>query len=108
MTKVDYSTRDQDVDTVLYIPIKKRKEIDLDTFYSYWKNIHGPVSARLPGQFQYWQYHFTHNNAIWPSIDGIEYEVPEEDQFDGVAELTFLSTKDCQMWIKAACNSNFK
>lgn len=40
MTKVDYSTRDQNVKIVLYVLIKKKKEIDLDTFYSYWKNIH--------------------------------------------------------------------
>ncbi|BAY50077.1 ethyl tert-butyl ether degradation EthD (plasmid) [Scytonema sp. HK-05] len=103
MAKVDYSTRDQDVKIVLYILIKKRKEIDLHTFDSYWKNVHGPVSARLPGQYQYWQYHVTHNrDGIWPSIDGIEYETPEEDQFDGIAELTFLSEDDCQTWINAA------
>lgn len=103
MTKVDYSTRDQNVKIVLYVLIKKKKEIDLDTFYSYWKNIHGPVSARLPGQFQYWQYHLPYSrNNIWPNVDGIEYEIPEEDEFDGIAELTFLSEDHCQTWINSA------
>ncbi|MEH2405340.1 EthD domain-containing protein [Nostoc sp.] len=100
MTKVNYSEDNQDVTTVLYILIQKKKEIDYQTFYSYWKNVHGPVSARLPGQYQYWQYHLTYNwDDIWPGIDGIEYTISEEEQLDGIAELTFTSDENFQAWV---------
>ncbi|MEH2313023.1 MAG: EthD domain-containing protein [Nostoc sp.] len=100
MTKINYSEDNQDVTTVLYILIQKKKEIDYQTFYSYWKNVHGPVSARLPGQYQYWQYHLTYNwDDIWPGIDGIEYTISEEEQFDGIAELTFTSDENFQTWV---------
>ncbi|MBH8563072.1 EthD domain-containing protein [Nostoc sp. CENA67] len=103
MAKVNYSAHAQDATTVLYILIKKREDIDLQTFYSYWKNVHGPVSARIPGQYQYWQYHLTHNrDNIWSSVDSIEYTIPKEDQLDGIAELTFLSEGDLQTWINSA------
>ncbi|QSJ20511.1 EthD domain-containing protein [Nostoc sp. UHCC 0702] len=103
MAKINYSAHDQNVTTVLYILLKKREEIDRQTFYSYWKNVHGPVSARLPGQYQYWQYHLTHNSDnIWPSIDGVEYKISEEDQLDGIAELTFVSEENFQTWINSA------
>jgi hypothetical protein len=103
MATVNYSKNDQDVTTTLYILLKKREEIDWQTFYSYWKNVHGPVSARLPGQYQYWQYHLTHNqDNIWPSIDGVEYKISEEEQLDGIAELTFESQENFQTWINTA------
>ena len=103
MIKVNYATRDQDGKIVLYILIKKRKEIPFTTFESYWKNVHGPVSARLPGQYQYWQFHLNQSqDSIWSVIDPIPYQNVEEDEFDGIAELTFSSEENCQIWIKAA------
>jgi len=103
MPKVNYSAHEKDGTTVLYILLKKREEIDWQTFYSYWKNVHGPVSARLPGQYQYWQYHLTNNcDDIWPSIDGLEYKISQEEQLDGIAELTFVSEENFQTWINTA------
>jgi hypothetical protein len=103
MKKIDYSKRDQDVKAVLYVLIQKKKKIDLELFDSYWRDVHGPVSARLPGQFQYWQFHIERNQGnIWPVTDEIEYKTAEEDQLDGIAELTFLSEKHLQAWINAA------
>lgn len=103
MIKVDYSARDQDVKAVLYVLIQKRKGMTLNTFDSYWKNVHGPVSARLPGQYQYWQFHLARNEGdIWPVTEEIEYKTPEEDQLNGIAELTFLSETDLQTWVNTA------
>jgi hypothetical protein len=103
MVKVDYSARDKDVKTVIYVLIQKRQGITLNTFDSYWKNVHGPVSARIPGQYQYWQFHLAHNQGdIWSVTEEIEYKTPEENQLDGIAELTFLSEEDCKTWINAA------
>jgi hypothetical protein len=83
--------------------LRKRNGLTLDAFSNYWKDVHGPVCARLPGQHQYWQFHLSHNeNGIWPEVDGIKYDSSEEEQFDGIAELTFLSDEDCQIWLGAA------
>jgi hypothetical protein len=81
----------------------KRHGITLQLFDDYWKDVHGPVCARLPGQFQYWQFHVAHNQSgIWPTIEGIEYVTADEDQFDGIAELTFNSVQERQTWFEAA------
>ncbi|ARV57305.1 ethyl tert-butyl ether degradation protein EthD [Nostocales cyanobacterium HT-58-2] len=101
--KNDYAIRDQDGKAVFYVLLKKRNGIALEMFDDYWKNVHGPVCARLPGQYQYWQFHLTHNHGgLWPVTNGIDYNSLEEEQFDGIAELTFLSQEARQEWFNAA------
>lgn len=103
MNKIDYSERDSAGKEVFYVLLKKRKGISLNMFDNYWKDVHGPVCARLPGQHQYWQFHIAHNEGgIWPKLDGITYDTSEDEQFDGIAELTFLSESDRQEWFDAA------
>lgn len=103
MKKGNYATRDQAAKAVFYVLLKSRNSITLDMFDNYWKDVHGPVCARLPGQYQYWQFHLAHNEGgVWPTIDGIEYSSSEEDQIDGIAELTFFSEQDRQTWFNAA------
>jgi alkylhydroperoxidase/carboxymuconolactone decarboxylase family protein YurZ/limonene-1,2-epoxide hydrolase/catechol 2,3-dioxygenase-like lactoylglutathione lyase family enzyme len=101
--KADYAIRDQNGTAVFYVLLWKRKSITLDLFDDYWRNVHGPVCARLPGQYQYWQFHLAPNQGdLWPTIEGIEYDLPPEDQFNGIAELTFQTEADRQTWFKAA------
>lgn len=103
MRRIDYAERDREGKAVFYVPLWKRKGITLELFDDYWRNVHGPVCARLPGQYQYWQFHLTHNEGgTWPEIAGIDYKCPEEDQFDGIAELTFKIEEDRQTWFTAA------
>ena len=59
----DYSSRDQDARLTFYVLLWKRRGITLEQFDDYWRDVHGPVCARLPGQFQYWQYHVAHNEG---------------------------------------------
>lgn len=99
IAKPDYSAYDQKAKVAFYVLLWKRKGIELEVFDDYWRNAHGPVCARLPGQYQYWQYHLAYNQGdIWPNIQGIEYDTLPEDQFNGIAELTFLSEADRQTW----------
>jgi len=99
----DHSARDKDGRVVFYVLLWKRRGISLDLYDDYWRNVHGPVCARLPGQFQYWQLHVAHNDGgIWPQIQGIRYDCSEESQFDGIAELTFKSDGDRTTWFQAA------
>jgi EthD domain len=99
----DFSFRDRDAAVAFYVLLWKRKGISLELFDDYWRNVHGPVCARLPGQFQYWQLHVAHNESgIWPEISGIRYSCKDDDQFDGIAELTFRSIDDRNVWFAAA------
>lgn len=103
MRTANYAQRDQTAQVVFYVPLWKRKGISLELFDDYWRNVHGPVCARLPGQYQYWQFHVAHNEGgIWPHIEGIDYNTPAEDQFDGIAELTFKTVADRQTWFQAS------
>jgi len=103
MGKLDYSDRDKDGKAVFYVLLWKRNSITLEMFDDYWRNVHGAVCARLPGQHQYWQFHLAHNEGgIWPAIEGIKYDTLDEDQFDGIAELTFVTEEDRQIWFNAA------
>ena len=86
-----------------YVLLWKRKGITLEKFDDYWRDVHGPVCARLPGQFQYWQFHVAHNEGgVFPAVEGVSYTTAEADQFDGIAELTFRSVADRQTWFDAA------
>ena len=101
--KPDYSERDLQGKVAFYVLLWKRKDVDRKTFFDYWRNVHGPVCARLPGQHQYWQFHLDHNpSTLWSKIEGINYETVPEDQFDGIAELTFASEQQRQRWFEAA------
>jgi len=99
----DYSERDKNGKFVFYVPLWKRNGISLDMFDDYWRNVHGPVCSRLPGQHQYWQLHVDRNvGGLWPVIDGVNTATADDDQFHGIAELTFRTDKDRQTWFMAA------
>lgn len=103
MARVDFAARDADGKVAFYVLLWKRKGISLQLFDDYWRNVHGPVCARLPGQFQYWQLHVAHNEGgVWPELPGIEYSTTAGNQFDGIAELTFRSEDDRNTWFRSA------
>lgn len=100
--KVDYAIRDRQGKIAFYVLLWKRKGISLELFSEYWRNVHGPLCARLPGQHQYWQFHLAANEGgIWPAIDGIDYVCPAVDRFHGIAELTFATEADFKAYIAA-------
>jgi len=99
----DYSARDNDARVTFYVLLWKRNGITLEMFDDYWRDVHGPVCARLPGQYQYWQFHVARNEGgIFAAVKGVDYRSADEDQFAGIAELTFRSVKDRQTWFDAA------
>ena len=56
-----------------------------------------------PDSSRYRQLHVGHNQGgVWPEISGIRYDCSEENQFDGIAELTFKSEADRTTWFQAA------
>lgn len=103
MSIQDLSQRDENALVTFYVPLWKRSGLHQDLFDDYWRDVHGPVCARIPGQYQYWQYHVAHNlGGKFPSIDGVGMLSSEEEQFDGIAELTFRSVEDRAIWFEAA------
>ncbi len=103
VTQVDYSKRDQKGKVAFYVLLWKREGISLNLFDNYWKDVHGPVCARLPGQYQYWQFHVAHDEGgFCPAIPGLNNTRLLEDNFDGIAELTFTSVAERQIWFEAA------
>jgi len=103
MRTANYAARDHEGRVVFYVLLWKRRGMPLELYDDYWRNVHGPVCARLPGQYQYWQLHVAHNDGgMWPQISGIQYATPDEGQFDGIAELTFRTEQDRTTWFRAA------
>lgn len=99
----DYSARDNDAKVTFYVLLWKRNGIALESFDDYWRDVHGPVCARLPGQFQYWQFHVAHaKGGIFPAVEGVAHSTLKASQFDGIAELTHKSVKDRDTWFEAA------
>jgi alkylhydroperoxidase/carboxymuconolactone decarboxylase family protein YurZ len=103
VNRKDYSARDEQAKLVFYVLLWKREKISLELFDNYWRDVHGPVCARLPGQYQYWQLHVGHSTAsLWPAIPGIDLSTPEDNQFDGIAELSFRTEADRTTWFTSA------
>ncbi len=103
MRTADYKARDAAGQVTFYVLLWKRLEMSLELFDDYWRNVHGPVCARLPGQYQYWQLHVAHNDGgTWPQRSGVNSVTPESAQFDGIAELTFRTDADRNTWFRSA------
>ncbi|MGL5793717.1 MAG: EthD domain-containing protein, partial [Waterburya sp.] len=101
--KTNYAVRDRQSQFAFYVLLWKRKNITRTLFDDYWRDVHGPVCARLPGQHQYWQFHLDRcEGGFWPTIPGVEYVCPEASQFQGIAELTFTSEAERNLWFKSA------
>ena len=101
--KIDYAIRDRQSQLAFYVLLWKRKSISRELFDDYWRDVHGPVCARLPGQNQYWQFHLDRcEGGLWPTVPGVEYTCPEASQFDGIAELTFTSEAERNLWFESA------
>jgi len=103
MSKLKSATRDSVAQLSFYVLLKNRSGMKINTFDDYWRDVHGPVCARLPGQYQYWQFHLAHNHGgYWQDVEGVNYFSSEEDQFDGIAELTFTTEQERNDWFESA------
>lgn len=98
-----YTGPDDEVELVSYAPAKQRSGIPLDLFDRYWKDVHGPTCARLGIVWQYTQFHLGHDDGgFWHAPDGVVRNTPPEEQWDGIAELTYRSRDDMERWFSSA------
>lgn len=75
-----------------------RRDKSEELMYRYWRDIHGVAVARMPGIYQYRQLHLdTARPALGSTIGGIDFEMPPEDQSNGIADLRFLDKQSVDM-----------
>jgi len=76
-----YAGRDTAIETLFYTPLKGRTGLTIDQFRRYWKDAHGPLCARLPGLYQYKQFHLLPDRGgVWPAPDGVDRHTPDDEQ----------------------------
>jgi len=100
---MNYSGPDDAVEVVNYVPAKQRPGISRELFDRYWKDVHGPTCARLGITWQYTQFHLEHDHGgFWQAPAGVSRDTPPEEQWDGIAELTYRSQDDFDRWLASA------
>lgn len=77
-----------------YTTVKRRERVPHEVFATYWRDVHGPLCARLPGLGLYIQHHFSRaqDAHLWPLAEGIE--VIADYELDGGVEIGFQSAQD--------------
>lgn len=65
-----------------FVILRRKPEMTTEQFRWYWRNVHGPLIARLPGLLRYIQYH-VHSERL----------DDEDADIDGIAELWFESVE---------------
>jgi len=76
----------------LIITLRRRRAIPLDLFFAYWVNAHAAqIAARLPGIHDLWLHELSYEDGlIWPRVAGVDWELAEEDRFEGIPEPCFV------------------
>src|ERR1700723_1535876 len=69
----NFAARDENISCLSYGIMRKLAGLPQDLFAGYWRDVLGPLLARLPGVGYYVQHHFppSHRAHLWPLPDGI-------------------------------------
>ena len=67
------AARDENIRCLSYGVLRKLPGLPRDLFADYWRDVLGPLCARLPGISYYVQHHFSpdHGANLWPLPDGV-------------------------------------
>jgi hypothetical protein len=72
-----------------------RPGLPRDVAESYWRDVHGVLSARVPGCYQYRQLRLAPNRTdLFAQIPGVSFEAPPHLQPDGMPHALFLTGDD--------------
>lgn len=84
-----------------YTTVRRRERVPHEVFAHYWRDVHGPLCARLPGLGHYVQYHFDRDQDahLWPLDHGIR-DIPHYE-LDGMVEIGFTD-EESQRTFQAA------
>jgi len=90
----DYRARDDAAPLMTAGLLERKPSAPPEMFTRYWRDVHGPLAARIHGFYQYWQHHLGAPQAdFWP-VSGVEQSVPEAYRIQGFAETTFRAAAD--------------
>jgi hypothetical protein len=97
----DYAVRDDAIACGTYSPVRKLAGLSEQLFGRYWRDVHGPLCARLPGLGYHVQTHFSRERRanLWPVAGGVRRI---EADFDGAVELGFASDAEQSRFDAAA------
>ena len=98
----DFSKRDNTIRINSYTTVRRRSAVPYEVYDNYWRDVHGPLCARLPGLGWYVQHHFAreHDGHLWPLPDGVS--AFDDYVLDGMVEIGFASEGDQARFKKAS------
>jgi hypothetical protein len=77
-----------------FVLLWRLPKINPTDFTNYWKDVHGPLCARLPGHKGYWQYHGFKPMSYRLDAGLTDMDQDSCEQIAGIAEVTFGSESD--------------
>ena len=97
----DFAARDERICCLSYGVMRKLAGLPQDLFAGYWRDVLGPLCARLPGVGYYVQHHFSqdHRANLWPLPDGIRRM---DVVLDGAVEIGFADNDGQNRYVKAS------
>jgi hypothetical protein len=97
----NFAARDENIRSLSYGVLRKLSGLPLDLFADYWRDVLGPLCARLPGVGYYVQHHFSpdHRANLWPLPDGVHRM---DVVLDGAAEIGFADVDGRNRYAEAS------
>jgi hypothetical protein len=98
---VNFAARDESISCLSYGVLRKLAGLPRDLFADYWRDVLGPLCARLPGVGYYVQHHFSqdHRASLWPLPDGVDRM---DVVLDGAAEIGFADIDGLHRYAEAS------
>jgi hypothetical protein len=91
----ELAERDPAVFLTMVISLRRLRSVPQDLFFEYWRDAHVQIASRLPGIHSLFINWLDYDGgAVWPRVDGVGHQCPEEDRFEGVPEPSFLTEED--------------
>jgi hypothetical protein len=97
----NFAARDENISCLSYGVLRKLAGLPQELFADYWRDVLGPLCARLPGVGYYVQHHFSqdHRANLWPLPDGIDRMGVV---LDGAAEIGFADIDSLNRYAEAS------
>ena len=96
----NFAARDENIRCLSYGVLRKLAGLPRDLFADYWRDVLGPLCARLPGINYYVQHHFSQDHwaNLWPLPDGVHRM---DVVLDGAAEIGFADIDGLNRYAEA-------
>lgn len=90
-------------------PLTLLSSKNLSWLRAYWRDVHGPDLAGMPGLLRYYQHHLAPaRGSDWPSPPGISVDIDPAHQLGGLAELGYADLDGQEAFDRAVDSSGSK